>query len=288
MDRIWEDAISLNASAELSDAILGKPREYVELNDGSVVCNGSILPVDGALARDDSVLPTLEHREGYYGENHFNYWLSGLRDYEQLEGWLRANGVEASALLDFGCASGRFARHAYYAGLLSSVYACDINRLHVDWIARNLPRGILAFQNTSVPLLPIPDGCLDVVTAFSVFTHLESFDTSWIMEFRRILRPGGIAWLTIHGERTWREMNDTWPLYSGLEHNPAYAPYLDVEHTELPADRLLFRWKPDRSYSANVFYRTDYLRKTWGRLLTVRDIFPALPPYQDVIVLQKN
>jgi SAM-dependent methyltransferase len=268
--------------------VLGKPREYVDLDDGSVACGDLILPVDVALSRDDSVLPTPEDREGYYGENHFNYWLSGLRDYEQLEGWLRANGVESSALLDFGCASGRFTRHAHYAGLLSNVYACDINRLHVDWIARNLPRGILAFQNTSMPFLPIADASVDVVTAFSVFTHLEAFDTSWIMEFRRILRPGGIAWLTIHGDRTWREMDPTWPVYSGLAHNPAYAPYLDVEHAELPRDRLLFRWSPDRSYSANVFYRTDYLRETWGRLLTVRDIFPALPPYQDVIVLQKN
>jgi SAM-dependent methyltransferase len=166
------------------------------------------------------------------------------------------------------------------------VIGCDINRSHVDWVSKYLPPAIKVFQNTSIPILPLPDASIDVVTAFSVFTHIECFDTTWLMELRRILKPGGIAWLTIHSARVWRDIQPDWPLYNALTSHPDYAAY--SESKDLPKERLVFRWHADRSYSANIFYDEAYLRRTWGRILTVRDLFPALPHYQDVLVLQKT
>ena len=191
-------------------------------------------------------------------------------------------------LLDIGCATGRLIRHAHahsHVGF-GEVVGCDINRAHVDWVGRFLPAGIKVFQNTSIPALPLRDASVDVVTAFSVFTHIECFDTTWLMELRRILRPGGVAWLTIHGERTWRDIAPTWPLYASLTSHPDYARYRTG--SGLPKERLVFRWHAERSYSANVFYAETYIRRVWGRILAVRDIFPALPFFQDVVVLQKT
>lgn len=287
-DTNWEDMISLNSRAEVTDAALGAPRDYLHQDAGEVRWDRQRIPLEQALASDTAPLPTTEQREGYYGANHFNYWASGLRDYCQLLEWLEPNQVARGTLLDIGCATGRLIRHAHahsHAGF-GEVVGCDINRAHVDWIGRFLPAGIKVFQNTSIPALPLPDASVDVVTAFSVFTHIECFDTTWLMELRRILRPGGVAWLTIHGERTWRDIAPTWPLHASLTAHPDYARYRTG--MGLPQERLVFRWHAERSYSANVFYAETYIRRIWGRILAVRDVFPALPFFQDVIVLQKT
>src|SRR5262249_35950762 len=161
--------------------------------------------------------------------------------------------------LDFGCASGRILRHMFYQAQTPEIWGCDINRRHVEWVSAHLPGEIRVFQNTSLPHLPLPDSSVDVITAFSVFTHIESFDTAWLMELRRILKPNGIAWLTVHADRTWREMTPDWPIYNALVHHKDYAEL--AKHRDLPAERIVFRWHGDRSYSANVFYREEYLRR---------------------------
>lgn len=281
----WEDMISLNSRGEVTDEVLDAPIAYLNLNSGNVEWDKSRIPLDLALDSDKAPLPTTSQREGYYGDNHFDYWASGLRDYCQLLDWMDANQVPRHTLLDLGCATGRFIRHAdsqSYTGF-TEVIGCDINRTHVDWVSRHLSSSIKIFQNTSIPSLPLPDASVDVVTAFSVFTHIECFDATWLMELRRILRPGGIAWLTVHGERTWRDIDATWPLYNALTTHPEYKA-----SERLPGERVIFRWHAERSYSSNVFYSQDYLHRVWGRILTIRDFFPALPFYQDVVVLQKS
>lgn len=285
MDGTWEDFISLNSRAELGPEILGPVGDYVSLADGSVVWDERALPRDVAVSRDPFVLPTERDRELYYGPNHFNYWASGLRDWFQIKEWADANGASIRSSLDMGCASGRLIRHLKLQTEVEEVYGCDINRLHVEWVNRHLPRGVLAFQNTSVPSLPIETASLDLVTAFSVFTHIECLDTAWLMELRRILKPGGIAWLTVHGDRTWRELKPTWPLFGALDTHPAYQAVRDLP--QIPDERAVFRWHAERSYSANIFYRDEYLKRTWGRYLDFIEIIPALPDFQDVVILRR-
>ncbi len=282
---IWEDFISLNSSLELKTSVLGPASEYVVQADGSVVWNESLLPRDIALGRDTAPLPLELDRELYYGPNHYNYWASGIRDYLQMRDWLDEHGVVVETVLDIGCASGRIIRHLHYQSDFKKVMGCDINRLHVDWVIRYLPKAITVFQNTSIPYVPLPDGSVDLVTAFSVFTHIESFDTTWLMELRRILRPGGIAWLTVQSDRTWREIKPSWPLYNALSSDAEYQKHADS--SEIPADRQVYRWIGEKSYSANVFYRENYLRGTWGRFMSFIDMFPAIPLFQDIVVLQK-
>lgn len=282
---IWEDLISVNSRAELDTEVLAPVRDHLHQNDGSVQWDRGLLPLDVAVGRDVSPLPIEADRELYYGRNHFNFWASGLRDYCQIRDWITAHGVCIETALDFGCASGRILRHLHYQTDIGTVIGCDINRLHVEWVSRFLPPAIIVFQNTSIPYLPLPSESVDLITAFSVFTHIECFDTNWLMELRRILKPNGIAWLTIHGDRVWRELTPEWPLYSALDTHPEYARYR--QHLELPKERLVFRWLSNRSYSANIFYSYDYIRRNWGRIMQVVDIFPGLPHFQDIVIMQK-
>jgi SAM-dependent methyltransferase len=282
----WEDMISINARTEVPDKVLGPVRDYIGQNGGDIQWDYGRISLESAMEGDTAPLPATEQREGYYGLNHFNYWASGMRDACQIAEWLDARHIARGTFFDFGCATGRVLRHIGAAAGFDEIMGCDINRAHVDWIGQHLPPSIKVFQNTSIPSLPLADASVDVVTAFSVFTHIETFDTTWLMELRRILRPGGIAWLTIHGNRTWRDIMPTWPLYTPLTTHPDYAKY--SAYRDLPEDRLVFRWAGERSYSANVFYKEAYIRQRWGRILAFKDIFPAIPLFQDIVVLQKD
>src|SRR5690606_31208307 len=148
---------------------------------------------------------------------HFDYWLSGLRDMGHLRATAENLGLEVRDYLDFGCASGRVVRHAALQWeSLRRVVGIDLNRRHIDWIGKFLPARIEAIQGHSIPCLPLGDASIDLVSAFSVFTHIEAFETTWLAELRRVLRPGGLAWITVHSEHTWRELDETWPLYGAL------------------------------------------------------------------------
>ena len=281
----WEELISLNSEAEMLNDRLGPASDYVAQADGSVQWDLSRISLEAALARDTAPIPRTQDREGYYGDNHFNYWASGLRDYCEIAEWSDRHAFSIKSYLDIGSASGRVIR-AFAANSGAKVYGCDINRSHVDWMCAHLPPNITVFQNTSIPSLQLPEESIDLITAFSVFAHVETFDTTWLMEFLRILKPGGIAWLTIHGDRTWRELRPDWPLYAPMNAHAGYQQ--DRTSLEIPRPRTVYRWRSDRSYSANVFYSYDYIRTVWGRIFDIVEFRPSLPPFQDVVVLRKR
>jgi SAM-dependent methyltransferase len=116
---------------------------------------------------------------------------------------VRSAGVELeslSALLDFGCGCGRIARH--WAGLDGpAIHGCDYNPELVQWCQRNLPF-LDARRNDLTPPLPYADRTFDLVYAVSVFTHLPiELQGFWITEMTRILAPGGLLLVTLHGDR---------------------------------------------------------------------------------------
>lgn len=282
---IWEDLISINSRETPTFEVLG-PAELYRATDTHTDWSSEGEALDEALKKDNFPLPSTKDREGYYGTHHFSYWASGFRDARLLRECCQRLGVPLNDYFDFGCASGRVLRH--FATKLASVNVtgCDINRNHVDWVAQNLPSSVSVFQNHSIPTLPLPDNSQDLVSAFSVFTHIEAFETTWLMEIRRILRSGGIAWITIHTEHTWKEMAPGWPLYQALNKLPEFSKYA-AARDQLPSERLVFRWHDNRSYSSNVFYSQNYIRRTWGRIFTITEEHRRCPGFQDVVVLQK-
>ena len=195
-------------------------------------------------------------------------------------------GLKVKTYLDIGCASGRVLRHFAMNSDLDRVMGCDINRRHIEWILTYLPGHIEVFQNTSVPGLQIEDSSIDLISAFSVFTHIENFDMTWIMEIRRVLRPGGIAWITFLSEKYWLEIKESSALYDNWRTHPEFSARRG--NLRAPFRRMVFRRRSDRSYTSLVFYHTDFLRHRWGRVLTVLDIRRRGAPFQDAIILQKS
>ena len=282
---VWENMISRNPPDEDFE-ILGPAKDHYRGEPPSINCGLGDLPLSEALARDVYPLPVTPDREGYHGSNHFKYWASGLRDMHRLLQCANSYGVEVNVFLDIGCASGRVLRHFAINSHVQRVMGCDINSRHVDWIMAHLPKNIEAFQNTSIPTLQVEDSSVDLVSCFSVFTHVENFDSAWIMEIKRVLRPGGIAWITFLSERHWIGIKDGMPRYRNWYGHPEFAARRREGQRQF--NRLVFRQRSDRSYSSIVFYNTEFLRCRWGRILDVLEVRPTFSAAQDVLVMQKT
>ncbi len=106
---------------------------------------------------------------------------------------------EMDAILDFGCGCGRMTR--WWSDLSGpQIYGCDYNRDLAKWCDANLDF-VHACATGLQPPLPYPDDSFDFLYAFSVFTHLSTeLAVQWMADLRRIVKPGGLLWFTVHGE----------------------------------------------------------------------------------------
>lgn len=281
---IWENFICLNSDVEPTFHNLGPAKDHFDTD--TVRDQWAYLDYGPALERDQYPLPDIADREGYYGPNHFSYWASGLADARYLIEAAGQVGCGTDTYLDIGCASGRVLRHMALERPGARSIGCDINRLHVEWCNAFLPPDCMVFQNHSVPSLPLEDNSVDIVSAFSVFTHIEALETAWLTEIRRILKPGGMAWLTVHTEHTLKSMTEDWPLWRPTMEHPDSATLLN-EDRNFSGNRLVLRWHADRSYSSNVFYQSDYLVSRWSRILELVELKRCFPNFQDVMLMRK-
>lgn len=283
MSQIWEDLVSLNSQQEPDFTVLEPAKTWWEADAKRAEFDALNLGYENALDKDTYPLPETKDREGYYGPHHFGYWAGGFQDASNLLNCASEYGVDVKNYLDIGCASGRVLRHIENIKPGVDALGCDINRFHVEWCNRYLSNSVRAFHSHSIPNLPIEDNSLDMVSAFSVFTHIESFETAWLMEISRVLRPGGLAWITVHTENTLEDMHEGWPLWKPVMNYPE-LPSIVKEDRTFDGDRLVVRWRSDRSYSSNVFYKRAYLEGVWGRFLEVVEVRRRFPRFQDVLI----
>ena len=103
-------------------------------------------------------------------------------------------------ILDWGCGPGRIVRHLPEILPSSEVYGSDYNKDYIDWCSSNL-KGITFIKNELSPPINFQDSFFDVIYGISIFTHLSAeMHFAWANELLRILKPGGILYLTMHGE----------------------------------------------------------------------------------------
>jgi ubiquinone/menaquinone biosynthesis C-methylase UbiE len=100
---------------------------------------------------------------------------------------------EGSALVDFGCGSGRLAAAVGRGPLHIDYQGFDIDQRLLDYAKSRSPSHFRFTLNRALTL-PMPAAAADFACAFSVFTHLTHAETYlYLQDLHRILRPDGMV-----------------------------------------------------------------------------------------------
>jgi SAM-dependent methyltransferase len=125
--------------------------------------------------------------------------------------------------------------------------------------------------------LPFPDGAFDLVTGYSVMTHLtRENQVLWLEELRRILRPGALCLLTLHGEGAAEFLG---PKFLALLREKG------IDDGSL--DPVLDSIAPAGYYRA-TYQSRDYTIREFSRFFDVLEYLDRGMFFQDLIVLRRR
>lgn len=232
------------------------------------------IPATSPLAPGDDGLPVppQELRAGYTMPD-ATYLKSGGAVADAIKGLLAEYGIDSApggwlrGIMEWGCSTGRVLRHwAPHARAGAEVLGCDVDAPAVEWGAVHLAPTLRVFQNTLVPSFPLADGSLDLVYAISVLTHIADHHDAWLMELRRIIRPGGWLFVTINDESVWARCAKD-PEF----HIARLCPRLDFSR---PLEDDLVNH--GMGVHAQSFWHTRAVRSRWSRFFEVVEIRPAM------------
>jgi SAM-dependent methyltransferase len=256
--------------------------KYVPAVDGSDTMSIGASRRAGGVPGTGLPVPP-EHLWIGYGATTDEYLASGREHVERMRQILAAHDFEIPAksrILDFGCGAGRMIRWLEREAEQGETWGCDISGDHIHWAQQNLRPPFRFFTCTSLPTLPFADGQFDLVYAGSVFTHVGDLAQAWLLELRRVLRPGGHAYLTVHDRHTSA-------LMATEKHSSAHASQTLAESGGLPEDfgmLVLRRW-PEGGRTL-VFFDHDWLRDSLEPMFRVVAFEPEAYGYQTAVVAE--
>lgn len=285
----WEDDFSRNSLDNLPFENLPPICERLEeVRKLTAPCLDG-MDVTEFARRDTMPIPSPEDRERYSVGHDAMYWFTGLCDYLKVLAEAAKNKVTIERYIDFGCASGRVLRHFAAQSDIQEIWGSDINARHIRWLCEFMPPTVKPIANHCIPQLPIGDKTFELISAFSVFTHIDTFETCWLAELKRILKDGGMAYVTIHNEDTWASLRTE----IDNENNRLVQAMIDIDPEiqtklsgDMPDGRTVYRFTQRGPYRAHVFHSNNYIRKVWGRFFEIVDILPCHHVRQSVVVLK--
>ena len=211
----------------------------------------------------------------------------------------RATGIETASfqtarrILDFGCGDGRIIRWLHDLKDCE-VWGVDLVGEYILLCQQYLSPPFKFATNTSELHLPFEDRSFDLIYACSVFTHIADLADAWLLELRRILRPEGRLFITVHDDRSIEMCLDpetvrrlpylAWlrDMLSGVERQ---ISFVGTNYSMFTAFRAP---GPGGYREAQVFYKTDYLKQHLASMFNVRSItLEAYSEYQSGYLLEK-
>jgi len=215
--------------------------------------------------------------------DHGYFTLMGYTQYRHIKELAARHAAGATRILDWGCGAARVVRY-FAADPAFQATGVDIDPFNVDWCRSTF--GTMAAFQTIAPMkeCPFPAGSFDVVYGISVFTHLNpESERFWLAELHRLLRPGGVAVMSVHGEMTFfKAINDFW-VFDKLVNDG----YVDVG----ACNDLDVNGKPtvDENLYRNVFHSRAYIQRVWGDRFTIIDYIPGgAAAHQDYVVMTRR
>jgi SAM-dependent methyltransferase len=209
------------------------------------------------------------------------YRLGGATVANRINNYLKRSQGKSVAnigpVLDWGSGCARVSRYLRKLGC-DDLFGVDVDSANVDWCNANVP-WLSAKHIALSPPIPYEDNSFELVIGISIFTHLrESSQFEWLSEIHRILRPGGLAVVTV--------MRDGQIALQGGTAASIEKLLSDGFIMEDNNDQLKLG-EGDENYYVNVYHSTDYIYRNWQGDLEVVDIVPFLGAHQDAVVLKK-
>jgi len=215
----------------------------------------------------------------------------GRKQVEEMKSILGAAGFTLEPrhrVLDFGCGDGVLIRWFQDLAQAGEAWGVDINGERMVWCQQHLSPPLKFATTTSFPHLPFEDCYFDLVYATSVFTHIADLAEAWLLEVRRIVRPGGKLYLTVHDSQTVDWLLNKYPDYSlsaTLRSFDEQNHFRTSGFAMVVVDRTPGEGNPGQ---AQVFYDLDYLRRHWGNYLKILSITPGVYDHQTAVLLEKH
>jgi SAM-dependent methyltransferase len=232
-------------------------------------------------------MPSKAQRTRVIGnDDEFGFRFSGATDFQRLASAVQAIGGKPldayESVLDWGCGCGRIARYASRGAGGGEFAGCDIDEENVTWCSDNL-RGSY-HRSSSYPPLPFQGASFDLVYGVSVFTHLqEQLQDAWLAELRRVIRPGGLLCVTVHGQAALD--------YAGLQPK-GYVALRDAVARDgifvVGRNAQLDGVTEGVGEYLNVFHAQSYVREHWSRWFSVKEILSGYVYTHDLVVLQRK
>jgi SAM-dependent methyltransferase len=219
--------------------------------------------------------------------------------------WLYVDGLSralqsplntGSAVLDIGCGWGRVTRLFMKDVPADRIFGVDINPRAID-LCRDLGVPGSFLQVAPGAPLPFADAAFSTITAFSVFTHLpETVATALAGEIARLLRPGGLAVITVE-DRSFLELishpdaplwGERWRLLS--QHRDQLD---DLLRRHAAGDYIYLVTNDGPILSADVYgdavVPKAWIETHWTGAMDLIAYVPAAPPIrQAVVALRKR
>jgi SAM-dependent methyltransferase len=216
----------------------------------------------------------------------------------------RHNAVRSwdnATVLDYGCGWGRITRF----------FVRDVapdRLLGLDCVEPMIKRAISCNPFATFQLIdPLPPTSLepssvDVVCAFSVFSHLsEEAHLRWLAEFRRVLRPGGVAILTtrprgfitemarlgemVPGERAPGERADSSGSRAFQDKDTWLARYDEGEYCFSPAGGV---WADRGNFYGEAVIPGAYVWRTWPQYLSPLEVIDDRPIGDQTVIVARR
>lgn len=203
---------------------------------------------------------------------------------------------EDTSVLDFGVGWGRMIRYYLKDVIAENIHGVDVAQQMIDICKSTIPS--VNFQLVApAPPVPFASNSLDIVYAYSVFSHLaEGIHMKWVEEIARVLKPGGILVATTQPRR-FVEMCEHWRANKpeSLWHENLAKSFVDTKAAYAAYDRGDYLYSAtgggslDASFYGEALIPRAYVQREWTRHLEFRDFVESSDYlYQAVIVMQKS
>jgi len=197
------------------------------------------------------------------------YYINGRKTAEWLVGLLEKHTKLIGAnVLDWGCGPARVIRHLPELIEKGTFYGTDYNRQSIAWCSANFT-DIYFHSNDLMPGLVYESAMFDAIYGISIFTHLsKEAHEAWLNELIRVLKPGGLLFITLHGQSFRDKLN------------PAEIAVFD-------SDELVVRGQVTEGHRTFTAFHPEKWVRIWTLSLTVVEHIPGGPGEQDVWILKK-